>query len=370
MKVLYLIQYAGKGGTERYVEVLSRYLSRAGLVQPCFAYNVDGPLVERMRELGVPTVRLDMRRRFDFQAAKQLARLCEQWQVDIVHCQFLREQYTALLAKRWNKHIRVVFTYHFVLPNDALTRLSNRLMDRRQDQMIAVCNLGRERLVENGWSRGRIRVIFNGVEPEAWTGTREESTLRDELGVDQAQFVLLYAARFVPNKGHRYLLEAAHRLRQAATRPFTLALAGDGPLLEQVQVQAKKLGLEKQVAFLGFRPDMKNLYLGSDLCVCPSEHEALTFFLIEGMAAGVPAVATGVGGNPDIINDQTGCGLLVPYADPEAMAQAILRFMEEPEFAARCRAGGLRAVRESFDVERMARSTYEVYRAARPEDAG
>ena len=63
MKVLYLIQYAGKGGTERYVEVLSRYLSRAGLVQPCFAYNVDGPLVERMRELGVPTVRLDMRRR-------------------------------------------------------------------------------------------------------------------------------------------------------------------------------------------------------------------------------------------------------------------------------------------------------------------
>ena len=97
-KVLYLLNFAGKAGTERYVETLVNYLSADGLVQPFFAYHEGGLLVERLEEMGVPCRRVEMRRRFDYKAARDLAALCAEWGIDLVHCHYLREHYTALLA--------------------------------------------------------------------------------------------------------------------------------------------------------------------------------------------------------------------------------------------------------------------------------
>ena len=363
-KVLYLLNYAGKAGTERYVETLVKYLSADGLVKPYFAYNEGGLLVERLESMGVPCCQVTMRRRFDKQAAKALAELCRAWDIDLIHCHYLREHYTALLAKRYNKKIRVVYTNHFVLENDWITRLSNHWMDKRQDQMIAVCNKGREQLIANGWSGDRIQVIFNAVDPQAWAGDRSGSTLRSELELPEDRFVMLCASRFAEDKGHKYLIDSVKRLTQLTDRPFTLVLAGDGPLLSTAKTQVKELGLEEQVKFIGFRKDVKNLYKGSDLYVNSSKHEALSFLIIEAMAAGLPVIATDMGGNPDIVNDQTGCGLLVTYDDPNSMAAAIRRFLEDPAFAAACRERALSAIEERFEVHKMARATYAVYEKA------
>ncbi len=364
LKVLYLLNYAGKAGTERYVETLVKYLSADGLVQPFFAYHEGGLLVERLEAMGVPCRQVVMRRRFDKQAAKAVAELCREWDIDLVHCHYLREHYTALLAKKYNPKIRVVYTNHFVLANDFVTRLSNRWMDKRQDQMIAVCNKGKEQLIANGWSADRIQVIFNAVDLEAWAGDRSQSTLRSELGLPEDQFVMLCASRFADDKGHKYLIDSVKRLTQLTDKPFTLVLAGDGPLLEPSKAQVKELGLEKQVKFIGFRKDIKNLYKGSDLYVNSSQHEALSFLIIEAMAAGLPVIATDMGGNSDIVNDEAGCGLLVTYDDPESMAGAMKRFLEDPAFTAQCRANALRTIEEKFEVHKMARATYGVYEKA------
>ena len=364
MKVLYLLNFAGKAGTERYVETLVRYLSADGLVQPFFAYNEGGLLVERLEEMGVPCGRVEMRRRFDHQAARSLAELCRKWDIDVVHCHYLREHYTALLAKKYNDKIRVVYTNHFVLANDAFTRFTNRRMDKRQDQMIAVCNRGREQLIANGWSGDRIQVIFNAVDPAAWAGSREDSTLRAELGIPADRFVMLCASRFADDKGHEYLINSVARLRELTQVPFTLVLAGDGPLLEPVQEQVKLLGLEQYVSFVGFRKDIKNLYKGADLYVNSSQHEALSFLIIEAMAAGLPVIATDMGGNSDIVNPESGCGALVVYDDPDSMAGAMKRFLEDPEYLARCRENALRTIEEKFEVHKMARATFGVYEKA------
>ncbi len=363
-KVLYLLNFAGKAGTERYVETLVRYLSTDGLVEPYFAYNEGGLLVERLEAMGVPCRRVEMRRRFDRRAAKELAALCAEWDIDLVHCHYLREHYTALLAKKYNKKIRVVYTNHFVLANDAVTRLSNRIMDRRQDQMIAVCNRGKEQLIANGWSGERIQVIFNAVDLEAWAGERSESTLRSELELPEDRFVMLCASRFAEDKGHRYLIDSVKRLTELSAVPFTLVLAGDGPLLEPARTQVKELGLEDCVKFIGFRKDMKNLYKGSDLYVNSSQHEALSFLIIEAMAAGLPVIATDMGGNSDIVNDEAGCGLLVEYDNPDSMAVAMKCFLEDPAFAVKCRENALKTVEEKFEVHKMARATYGVYEKA------
>lgn len=314
--------------------------------------------------MGVPCRRVEMRRRFDKKAARELAKLCAEWDIDLVHCHYLREHYTALLAKKYNKKIRVVYTNHFVLANDFVTRFSNRIMDRRQDQMIAVCNKGKEQLVANGWSADRIQVIFNAVDLDAWAGDRSQSTLRAELGLDDSRFVMLCASRFAGDKGHKYLIDSVKRLTELCAVPFTLVLAGDGPLLEPTKAQVQELGLEDCVKFIGFRKDIKNLYKGADLYVNSSQHEALSFLIIEAMAAGLPVIATDMGGNSDIVNDEAGCGMLVEYDNPDSMAVAMKCFLEDPAFAARCRENARRTIEDKFEIHKMARATYGVYEKA------
>lgn len=363
LNVLYLLNHAGKAGTERYVETLVRYLN-GKQINAFFAYNESGLLVERLEELNVPVRQVNLKSRFDFKAAKALAKLCKEWSIDMIHCHYLREHYIALLAKRYNKHIKVVYTNHFVMENDGLTRFSNRILDKKQDEIIAVCNKGKAQLMENGWGGERIHVIFNAVDPAVWAGDRGESTLRAELGISEEQFVMLCASRFADDKGHRYLVDSVKRLTELARVPFTLVLAGDGPLLEETKAQVTALGLDEKIKFIGFRKDIKNLYKASDLYVNSSQHEALSFLIIEAMAAGLPVVATDMYGNSDIVNDDTGCGLLVEYDNPDSMAVALKLMMEDPAFLAECRQNALKAVDERFEIHKWAAATNKVYEAA------
>lgn len=363
MKVLYLLNHAGKAGTERYVETLVKYLG-GKQVEPYFAYNEGGLLVERMAEMGVPTERVEMNSRFDFKAAKALAKLCEKWDIDLIHCHYLREHYTALLAKRYNKKIKVVYTNHFVLANNTITRLSNRWMDKRQDQIIAVCNRGREQLIANGWSGDRIQVVFNAVDMSVWAGERAESTMRAEFGIPEDRLVMLCASRFAHDKGHAYLVNSLKRLSEITDVPFTMVLAGDGPLLEQTKEQVKAMELTDRVIFAGFRKDIKNLYKGSDIYINSSQHEALSFLIIEAMAAGLPVIVTDMGGNRDIVPPDADCGALVVYDDPESMAQAMKRMLEDAAYRSACAAGALRTVEEKFEVGKMCQLTWNVYEKA------
>lgn len=367
MKVLYLLNFAGKAGTERYVESLARYLGpqSGGPVEPYFAYNTSGLLVERLEAMGVPTRQLAMDSRFDFKAAKALAELCREWDIDLIHCHFLRENYIALLAKGYYKKLRVVYTNHFILANDRITRLSNRLLDRRQDRMIAVCRKGKEQLVANGWSGGKIHVVHNGVDPDAWADDVAPPTLRSELGLPEDRFVMLCASRFAHDKGHDYLVRSMAALARVTQVPFTLVLAGDGELLEPTQALCGRLGLgEDKVRFIGFRKDMKNLFKSVDLYINSSQHEALSFLIIEAMAAGLPAAITDMAGNPDILTGPDQGGVLLPYNDPEETARRLAPLLEDPAFLRRCRESAQKNIRDRFDIRKLAQETYEIYQKA------
>lgn len=360
-KVLYLLNHAGKAGTERYVQTLASYL-RGKHIEPFFAYHEDGLLVERMLDLGVPTAQLPMKGRFDRKAAEMLAALCQRWKIDLIHTHFLREHYIALMAKQINKNLRVVYTNHFVMKNDLLTRVSNRYFDKRQDQIIAVCNRGKQQLVQNGWREERITVVHNGVDLDAWAGG--ESTLRKEFNIPADRFVMLCASRLAQDKGHAYLIRSLRRLTEICDVPFTMVLAGDGPLLDQTLALAGQLNMTDKIIFTGFRRDIKNLYKGSDLYINSSEHEALSFLIIEAMAAGLPAIITDMGGNRDIIDEHSGGGILVKYDDPESMARAMKRLIEHPDKLAACRARAYEIVAEKFEVSKMCEDTWAVYQKA------
>ena len=154
---------------------------------------------------------------------------------------------------------------------------------------------GHEALEKNWTDAGKIKVIFNSVDTGYW-GRSEPSTIRHELGIDEKEFVIACMARFTEEKGQKFLVEALRRLKEMTSRSFKCILGGDGPLLEECKKMAADYGLWKDVIFIGYRQDMKNIYYGIDLYVSPSSNEAMSYSILEALACGVPVVATNVGG--------------------------------------------------------------------------
>jgi glycosyltransferase involved in cell wall biosynthesis len=358
LNVLYLIHHAGQGGTERYVLSVAQSLRDAGLVNPFFAYTEDGLLRERMEALGVPAFRVKMPGRYSLKAAKAIAVLCREHRIGVIHTHFLRENYIALLSRLFYSRTRVVYTNHLILPNNFITRLSNRLLSPLQRIVLAGCIPGEAQLVKNGIPKRKITIIHNGVEPGLWSKV-DGAPLRKELGLPDEMFVMLYSARFAEGKGHAFLLEAVSMLKAVTERPFRLLLAGDGPLLGEVKALTERLALSGEVVFLGFREDMRSLLSAADLCVNASESETICMSILEGMAAGLPVVATAAGGTPELVTD--GAGLLVPYGQASEMAEALRVMLEEPDRRKRCAENALAVIHNRYTAKKMVEKIYFNY---------
>ena len=355
MKVLYLLNFAGNGGTEAYVKTLIRHLQPE--VEPYFIYSEPGPLLDWMAERGVPTARVAMRSPFDFAAAKEVAAHCKRWGIQVIHTHFLRENYIAMLAKGRLKGVKVINTYHILTPVSSAIRLCNRLISHRQDAMVANCSAGRELLIESGVPAKKIHLIYNAVDPAHWSDG-DPAALRQELGLSDRTFLILFAARLVPGKGHTFLLDAVKQMEG----DFCLALAGEGELDESIRAYSQAQGLTDRVRFLGHRTDMKNLYAAADVTVCPSESETLSFLLLESLAAGTPVVATNVGGLTDIVTPETDCGLLVEYGDIPALAAALTTLQNDPGLRTRFAANGKCAVDRLFHIRKLTSDILALYR--------
>jgi glycosyltransferase involved in cell wall biosynthesis len=230
-------------------------------------------------------------------------------------------------------------------------RLAYRLVARRAFRMVAVSrDVGRYLTASLG-VRGAVETIYNGIDTARLVRPEGRARLRAELGLGPHQPVVGAIGNLFPVKGHTYLVRAAARL--AARFPDLTVLLSGRPLLEaELTAEARALGVERQVRFLGFRDDVPALLDAMDVFVLPSLSEGLSMSLLEAMAAGKPVVATDVGGNPELVVDgQT--GLLVPARDPEALAVAIGRVLGDRALAARLGDSARRRVLGEFGVDRM-----------------
>lgn len=360
LKILYLINYAGKAGIEKYVENLVRLLPAAG-AEPYFAYSLPGGLSEKMAAAGVPTLQLSLEWRDAAKAAKTLAAYCREQGIEVVHAQCPRENVIALLAAKRLPGLRVVYTEHFTRRRGAAWRMIWRHFSPRNHRVIAVCREGRDVLIEGGCRPDKIRVIYNGIEPEAHP--RRSDRLRKELGLSDDACLIVCLARFDPEKGIDFLVRALAKLKTLTARPFCCAIAGDGPLLKDVRAQVRAAGLETEVRLLGYRTDVPDLLASADLYVCSSErNEALSFAILEAMNAGLPLVVTDVGGNRDLAEAGGVCGRVVDYGDEAAFAGAILELMENDGLRRKLSAAATEKVARRFDLHKLALDVYETYK--------
>jgi len=360
IKVLYLLNHAGSGGTERYVRTLVEQLNN-NKIKAYFAYNEEGLLVDELKALGVNTFRVELKSRFDIKAAIRLAKLCKKLDIDLIHTQFLRENYIALLSRLFNPRVRVVYTNHMIVENDLFTRFTNRLLMPFEAGVIAVCSKGRETMINNGVGQAKIKVIFNAVDSAYW-GKSDESSLRSEFNITMDTFVLICVSRFSAEKGHSFLIRSIAELKKICDVRFKCVLAGNGALLGEIKQLAGELGVIDDIIFAGFRKDIRNLLHGSDLFINPSETEALSYAIIEALASGLPVIASDVGGNGDIINRDTNCGILVRYGDEKEMAAVMYKLMSDRELYATLKGNAIKAADEIFNLVKMSNGTYNLYK--------
>ena len=359
LKILYLINHAGKAGTEKYVYNLVKTYN--GVNADCyFAYSEPGLLLEQMEELGIPCFQLTMKNPFDIKAAKALAAYCREHKIDVIHTQYPRENYIAILSKRYYPKVRVVYTCHLTLKNSLPWRITNRIFTKHNHRIISVCNKGKELLIGNGVSADKIVVVFNGIIPSETVEKNVEK--RQEFGIDPDTFVITTLARYHIAKGLDYFTDSVNELKKMTDKKFVVLYVGDGELFDEVKTQIETLGLTNEIRQLGFRRDSQEILAMSDLYVNSAKcFEALSFAIVEALDHALPIVATDVGGNSDIVNDETNCGILVEYGDTKAMATAIKTMIEDEEGYRAFSENARKAALSRFNLEELLKETFRYY---------
>jgi len=272
----------------------------------------------------IPVIHLKRGPGLDLLFALRLGRHFRKCQVDAVHAHNATALFYAILAAAWAtpNNPRVVATFHaWPTYGRRITRWLTRWAGLFAKATAVSDDLAR-RLVDAKWLF-RCGVVWNGVDTDFYTPVGPTDGWRDRLHVSRGDFLIGHVGRFDPVKRHVDLLEVAARLH--CVRPdVVFVLVGQGPLLEAMQNHAAHL---PNIRFVRQVTDMPPLLRSLDGLVLCSAHEAAPLSLLEGMACGLPVVATAVGGIPHILRGDLGgeeAGLLVHPGDPDSLLKAIL----------------------------------------------
>lgn len=240
-----------------------------------------------------------------------------------------------------------------------MQRRAQRMACRLADCVVVNADAVRSRLITEGYDWRKIRVIRNGIDASRFQKSRADGGLRHELGLPPGAPIVAVISRLTAVKGVEFLLDAIPTVVQRFPDARFL-IVGDGDAREGLERRAVRLGLDGRAVFTGFRRGVPEILSEVTVGALPSLSEATSNALLEAMAAGVPVVATRVGGNPEVVEDGV-TGLLVPPGDPGALARAICDLLANPELAARFGRAGRRRVIQAFSLERMIRETEGLY---------
>lgn len=350
MRILHVVRPAAGGIRQHVIELIRRTdaarfsLSLAGPAEFLSGLPSALPLQQ--------TTALDIAAGFspfrDLRAAWSLSRLvpCPQ---GLVHAHGLRAAFVTALA-HCRRPFPFVFTAHNLISGGRLTRLGIQFAGRRASCIIAISQSVADGLVSSGISERKISIIPNGVDVAHFGQT---SILAEPEG---SGFVVGCVARLSPEKGVDVLLKAA-----ALNPEMTVLIAGDGPEREALHRLAPP-----NVRWLGRVADTREVYSAVDVVAIPSRQEGQGIVALEAMAAGVPVVASRVGGLAEMQGELPGA-ILVPPDDPAALAASLTYLQHHAEDRAELSAVGRALVREKYDVRRMVERVEQVYAQISPD---
>jgi glycosyltransferase involved in cell wall biosynthesis len=365
VRVLHVTFNMGIGGTEQVIRQLITGLDPEKVTSEILCIDGQvGAIGEQLRESGIPIVAVQRRPGFDRSLIRIIRTRLRKGHFDVVHC----HQYTPWVYGWFaalGLPVSVVFTEHGRFYPDRYrykAALVNQAMARTTRAMVAISEATRQALARYEFlPRLRIRVVYNGI--AALQPDRERvAALRTELGIPEQAFVMGTVSRMDPVKNQSMMLRAFHRFLQQCPEGWLLVV-GDGAERESLQSLAGELGISERVSFTGSVSQPANHMALMEVFLLSSFTEGTSMTLLEAMSLGIPAVATHVGGNPEIVREGLN-GMLVPVDDEQAFAEAMIGLWQEPETRSQLGQGARTRFDERFSREVMVNAYQEIYREA------
>ena len=350
IRVVHLVIALEIGGLEIVVANLARQIGRRFQLHIVCLEGL-GPIATRLEHAGVAVECIGTP---DTSVASSILRLRRRLQAlrpDLVHTHNEKAHIRGALASLGLFPApALVHTRHGETRATGWAAMANRLAVWRSEFIVSVSEKASAIGRAEGASVRRTRVIRNGID-------LTDSPFGFDCGTPRGRVVAI--GRLTPVKDFATLLRAVRRV--ADLHPaFTLDLVGDGPSRPDLEQLSRQLGIEHHVTFHGARLDPRTLLAGARLFVQSSLSEGISLTLLEAMAAGVPIVATRVGGTPEVV-DHGVTGLLVPPQDPAALADAILTLLADTRLADRMSRSARMRAEQEFDLRAMTASYEALY---------
>lgn len=320
----------------------------------------DGELIRRMAE-GTDLIPLAPTHEVDLAAAWRLSRVIKQLLPDVVHAHdahAVAMTATALSIASPTPKIPLVAARRLEL---RMARNSfSRWKYSQVDCFIASGGAIADRLSHDGIRRDRIRIVNEGVDVER-IERMTPANVHAEFYLPTHAPIVGNVAHLTPHKGHQHLIDAA-ALVVRAVPDVRFVIVGDGETREALEHQIRHHHLERHVFLAGYRVNPLELTKGFDLFAMSSITEGMCTPLVDAMAAGKAAVATAVGGIPEVVVDGV-TGYLVPPRDAKAFASRLIELLKDEALRTRMGAAAAQRARERFTVEKMVAETAAVYRS-------
>jgi glycosyltransferase involved in cell wall biosynthesis len=326
-RVAMVISYLPFGGAEQLLLLLAPRLRDLGWGVSVVCIRKAGDMAPLFEREGIRVEVIPFSSRWSPRSLYRLARHFKKQRIDIVHTHMYRSNTSGTAAARLGR-VKVVISHIHNMNHwdDFRQLLVDRMLARYRDVIIAVSQGVRRNYLERARvSADKVIVLYNGVDLEPFSKGQFDAELATDLGIQQGEKVVSIIARLHEQKRHvDFLAMAAEVLKQVPKARFLIV--GKGRLREQLEQRAIDLGIAQRCIFTGYRNDIAQMLALSDVAVSCSDKEGFSLSLIETLGAGVPIVATDVGGNAEAIVDGQS-GFIVPPRRPDLLAQRVAELL-------------------------------------------
>ena len=364
MRVMFLSTSMGMGGADKQLLSAAQLMLAKGREVLIVSLTQLGPMGLEARSSGIRTESLEMRRGVpDPRGLIRLVRLARAWKPDVLHSHMVHANLMARVLRLFVPIPVMVSTIHNIYEGGPLWMAAYRMSNSLVDHMTIISEAAANRFVAEGIvPRELLSCVPNGVDTERFrsvpAGAR--SALRQSLGLEN-EFIWLAVGRFEVAKDYPNMLRAFALVHDQHPNAVLL-LVGHGSLQNEVESLAQSLNLGDQIRFLGVRGDVPEVMSAADGYVMSSAWEGMPIALLEAAAAGLPIVATLVGGNHEVVR-QDESGILVPPRDHAGLGRAMLRLMGLSDIERRAMGErGREHVRAHYGLGRVVERWEDVYR--------
>ncbi|MBN2585522.1 glycosyltransferase family 4 protein [Patescibacteria group bacterium] len=336
-----------------------------------FALSVilpQGPLADELKKKKIPIFMVPMRARSDVGAVQAINKLLRKYDPHILHAHGQRAGVLSRLAVP-GLPIKTIYTEHTYTPQFHLANpildwthvRAMKILDMATDMNIAVSQAVANFLINSKVTRpNKVQVIYNGIE-QFEPKHIDKSTLDiiNQHGLRKQDIIIGTIGSLNIQKDTATLIKAMEKILKKLPKA-RLVLVGSGPLQKKLEQLAKKLKIDKQVVFTGSLANVAGILQLFTIFVLPSKSEAFGISILEAMRAGVPVIATKVGGIPEVVVNNKN-GLLVDPGNPKQLSATIMKLLNDKKLQNKLIAGGRETVRD-FSVNRMVQTTSKLYK--------